>query len=51
MFEYGRAEDGEAARDNEGGERSPSPSEDTWVKHPKGTRLVARKRHKLFAAY
>ena len=42
--EFGRAEAGEAAGDEEGGERSPSPSEGTWVDHPKGTRTAARKR-------
>ena len=42
--ETDNAEAGEAAGDDEGGERSPSPSEDTQVKHPKGTRSAARKR-------
>ena len=43
-IEFGRAEDGEAAGDDEGGEHSPSPSEGTRVDHPKGTRSVASKR-------
>ena len=42
--EFGRAEAGEAAGDEEGGEWSPSPSEGTWVDHPKGTRIAAQKR-------
>ena len=42
--EFGRAEAGEAAGDEEGGERSPNPSEGTRGDHPKGTRSVARKR-------
>ena len=32
------------AEDDEGGERSPSPSGGTRVDHPKGARSVARKR-------
>ena len=43
-IEFGRAEDGEAAGDDEGGERSPSPSKGTRADHPKGTRSIARKR-------
>ena len=44
MFEFGCAEDDEAAGDDEGGERSPSPSAGARLKHPKGARSVARKR-------
>ena len=40
-IEFGRAEDGEEAGDDEGGERSPSPSKGTREDHPKGTRSVA----------
>ena len=40
-IEFGRAEDGEAAGDDEGGEHSPSPSKGTREDHPKGTRSVA----------
>ena len=40
-IEFGRAEDGEEAGDDEGGERCPSPSKGTREDHPKGTRSVA----------
>ena len=43
-IEFGRAEDGQEAGDDEGGERSPNPSEGTRGDHPKGTRSVAQKR-------
>ena len=43
MFEFGCAEDGEAAGD-EGGERSPSPSAGGRANHPKGARSVVQKR-------
>ena len=42
--EFDRAEAGEAAGDGENGEYSPSPSEDTRVDHPKGSRTTTRKR-------
>ena len=42
-IEFGRAEDGEEAGDDEGGERSPSPSAGARGDHPKGARSVARK--------
>ena len=41
---FGCAEDGEAASDDEDGERSPSPIVGARVNHPKGARSVARKR-------
>ena len=41
--EFGRAEDGEAAGEDESGERSPSPSDGARVDHPRGTRTTARK--------
>ena len=41
MFEFGCAEDDEAAGDDEGGERSPNPSAGGWADHPKGARSVA----------
>jgi len=42
--EFGRAEAREAVGEEEGGERSPSPNENTRMDHPKGTRTTARKR-------
>ena len=43
-IEFGRAEDGETAGDDESGGHSPSPSEGTRVDHPKGTRTAVWKR-------
>ena len=43
--ETNNGEAGEAARDDNGEEHSPSLSADTRVDQPKGTRSVARKRH------
>ena len=42
--EFGRAEAGEAAGEEEGVEQSPSTSEGTRVDHPKGTWTTTRKR-------
>ena len=42
--ESGHAEAGEAAREDESGGHSPSPSENAMADHPKGTRSAARKR-------
>ena len=42
--EFGLAEDGEAAGEDESGEQSPSPSDGARVDHPRGTRTTARKR-------
>ena len=41
--EFDRAEAGEAAGDGENGGYSPSPSEDTRVDNPKGSRTTTRK--------
>ena len=42
--EFGCAEAGEAAGEDESGGHSPSPSDGTRVDHPKGTRMTAWKR-------
>ena len=42
--EFGRAEAREAVGEEEGGERSPSPNENTQMDHPKCTRTTTRKR-------
>ena len=42
--EFGHAEAGGLAREDESGERSPSPSDSARADHPKGLRSAARKR-------
>jgi len=44
ISKFGCADDGKAASEDEGGERSPSPSAGARLNHPKGARSVARKR-------
>ena len=48
-IEFGRAEDGEAAGDDEGGERSPSPSEGTQGGSPERYSVSRAKASKRFA--